>query len=83
MAAKAIERLRKISHGSGSGFLLIALLLTLWEASARLGWVTSSNWPPFTDVLRAGVRGLIDGELIGVVLSTLYRATLKRPETAH
>ena len=76
MAAKAIDRVRKILNGSGSGFLLIALLLTLWEVSARLGWVTSSNWPPFTDVLRAGVRGLIDGELIGVVLSTLYRVAV-------
>jgi len=73
MAAKTSEWLRVIRNGSSSGFLLIALLLTLWELSARFGWVTSSNWPPFSEVLSAGARGLMDGELIGVVVSTLYR----------
>jgi ABC-type nitrate/sulfonate/bicarbonate transport system permease component len=63
-------------HGRISGFLLVGLLLLLWELSARLGWVTSSNWPPFSDVLRACAKGIADGELVTAVLSTLYRVAV-------
>jgi ABC-type nitrate/sulfonate/bicarbonate transport system permease component len=62
-----------VARGRTSGFLLVAGLLVLWELSARLGWVTSANWPPFSDVLRACAKGISDGELVAVVGSTLYR----------
>ncbi len=70
------KRLSTVLNGRSSGFLLVTLLLVLWELSARLEWVTSSNWPPFTDVLSACARGLLDGELVRVVASTLYRVAV-------
>jgi ABC-type nitrate/sulfonate/bicarbonate transport system permease component len=59
--------------GRASGLLLVVGLLALWEVSARTGWVASENWPPFSAVLGATWRGLASGELLDVVLSTLYR----------
>jgi ABC-type nitrate/sulfonate/bicarbonate transport system permease component len=56
-----------------SGVLLVAALLLLWEASARLGWVASSNWPPVSGVFVALVRGFADGELARLLASTLSR----------
>lgn len=56
-----------------SGVALILALLALWEASARLGWVGSENWPPFSRVLAAARDGLAGGELAGPLLSTLGR----------
>ncbi len=56
-----------------SGFLLVLALLALWEASARLGWTGSTNWPPFTAVLRAAVLGLGSGELLAPLGGTLAR----------
>jgi len=55
-----------------SGFFLLILLLCLWEASARLHWVESANWPPISNVVAALGRGLWAGELLEVSLSTLY-----------
>ena len=55
------------------GFLLVAALLALWEASARLGWVNSSNWPPVSGVALALVRGWTGGELLQLTASTLRR----------
>lgn len=54
------------------GVLLLLLLLVLWQISA-LYWVTSTNWPPVTDILRAIVAGLGSGELAQVFGSTLWR----------
>jgi ABC-type nitrate/sulfonate/bicarbonate transport system permease component len=58
-----------------SGVALVLGLLLLWEASARLGWVDSRNWPPFSAVLAALWQGLASGEferLLGdTVLLTL------------
>lgn len=54
------------------GFALVAALLVLWELSARL-WVSSTNWPPVTQVLLAGKDGLATGELLQVFLSSLWR----------
>lgn len=51
--------------------LLVALLL-LWQVSAGR-WVSSANWPPVTDIVRAMVAGLRDGELLQVFVSTLWR----------
>lgn len=56
-----------------SGFVLVAALLLLWELSARLAWVVSDNWPPFSSVLRAVVQGLASGELSAVLGDSLYR----------
>jgi len=56
-----------------SGFVLVAALLCLWEASARLGWVNSQNWPPVSLVLVAVAQGIASGELASLLLSTLRR----------
>jgi ABC-type nitrate/sulfonate/bicarbonate transport system permease component len=56
-----------------SGFLLVLALLALWEASARLGWTSSTNWPPFTAVLRATGLGLGSGQLLAPLGGTLAR----------
>ena len=55
-----------------AGVVLLVLLLVLWQVSARY-WVSSSNWPPVTEILRALVSGLGNGELAQVFGSTLWR----------
>jgi ABC-type nitrate/sulfonate/bicarbonate transport system permease component len=55
------------------GVLLIVALLAVWEASARLGWVNSSNWPPLSGVVVALLQGWSSGELALLVASTLRR----------
>lgn len=59
-----------------SGILLVLALLGLWEASARLEWVVSTNWPPFSAVLAETIRGLASGELSLVLLASLGRMTI-------
>lgn len=54
-----------------SGIALVLALLALWETSARLGWVESRNWPPFSEVLVALWRGLASGELPRLVGNTV------------
>jgi len=56
---------------AASGVLLVLALLGLWEVSARLGWVESRNWPPFTEVLIALRDGLASGELPALVGNTV------------
>jgi ABC-type nitrate/sulfonate/bicarbonate transport system permease component len=56
-----------------SGWLLVGLLLLLWEVSARAGWVLSTNWPPVSDVVAAGARDLATGELAARLGATLWR----------
>jgi ABC-type nitrate/sulfonate/bicarbonate transport system permease component len=56
-----------------TGVVLVLALLVLWEASARFGIVQSTNWPPFSTVMTTLVAGLGDGELVPLVLSTLWR----------
>lgn len=58
------------------GILLIAALLALWEASARFGWVNSSNWPPVSGVALAFVKGWAGGELLTLTASTLRRMAI-------
>jgi ABC-type nitrate/sulfonate/bicarbonate transport system permease component len=53
--------------------VLVLALFALWEASARFGFVQSTNWPPFSTVMVTLVAGLGDGELVPLVLSTLWR----------
>lgn len=54
------------------GVVLLVGLLVLWQVSARY-WVTSSNWPPVTEILKAIASGLANGELAQVFGSTLWR----------
>lgn len=56
-----------------TGVALLALLLLLWECSARFGWVVSSNWPPVSAVLGALWQGIVSGELGPLLLGTLRR----------
>lgn len=54
------------------GVLLLVFLLVLWQVSA-VHWVSSSSWPPVTDILKAIAEGLGSGELAQVFGSTLWR----------
>lgn len=58
---------------NASGFALVAGLLLLWEASARLGWVASPNWPPVSAVVAALARDIMTGEIPTLVGGTLWR----------
>jgi len=53
--------------------VLVVALLLAWEISARSGLVRSANWPPFSAVVVALVRGIANGELVAVVGSSLWR----------
>lgn len=57
-----------------SGFILVVLLLCLWEVSARSDMVRSENWPPLSTVLVAFGSGIRSGELPGLLALTLYRS---------
>jgi NitT/TauT family transport system permease protein/sulfonate transport system permease protein len=57
------------------GVALVVALLVLWEVSARSGLVQSANWPPFSAVVVALVHGILNGELIAVIGSSLWRMT--------
>lgn len=59
-----------------TGFMLIALILALWEVSAQRGWIVSENWPPVTQIAKALVVALGSGELLLALMSTLYRVLL-------
>lgn len=74
-AAARVPRLRslRLRDSRASGVLLVLALLGLWEASARLGIVQSSNWPPFSTVMATLVTSIADGELLPVIVSTLWR----------
>jgi ABC-type nitrate/sulfonate/bicarbonate transport system permease component len=56
-----------------TGFALVVALLLLWECSARLGWMVSQNWPPFSLVLTATWRGLWSGELAAPLAASMAR----------
>jgi ABC-type nitrate/sulfonate/bicarbonate transport system permease component len=64
--------LERIIYTRASGFLLVALLLALWQYSAN-NWVSSPNWPPVTLIARSLVAGFASGELVEVFGSSLYR----------
>ena len=74
-SAVNIPRVRsfRLRDSRASGVLLVLALLALWEATARFGIVQSVNWPPFSTVIATLVAGLGDGELLPVILSTLWR----------
>ncbi len=54
------------------GVVLLVFLLLLWQVSAVF-WVSSTSWPPVTDILKAIAAGLGNGELAQVFGSTLWR----------
>lgn len=56
-----------------SGTWLILGLLALWEASARLGWVESPNWPALSQVLAALAADMATGELPARIGGSLWR----------
>jgi len=62
--------------GGRLGLWLIVGLLLLWELSARSGLITSGNWPPVSDILRAAGRDLAKGELVSALGGTLYRMVI-------
>jgi ABC-type nitrate/sulfonate/bicarbonate transport system permease component len=66
-------RLRRVLKGRRLGLALIALLLLLWEFSARSGLVVSANWPPISVVLLTAIKSFSDGELLEALAGTLYR----------
>jgi NitT/TauT family transport system permease protein/sulfonate transport system permease protein len=74
-SARSVPRFRsyRLRDSRASGVALVLVLLGLWEASARLGIVQSSNWPPFSTVMTTLFASIADGELLPVVLSTLWR----------
>ena len=55
-------------------YLPLALLALAWEAVSRLGLVSSSALPSLSDVVRAWIELVKDGELISNGMSSLYRA---------
>lgn len=55
------------------GFILLGLLLLLWELSSQLGWIQGRAWPAFSVVVQATVEGVLNGELFGVFGPSLYR----------
>jgi ABC-type nitrate/sulfonate/bicarbonate transport system permease component len=63
----------RVRDSRATGALLVALLLCVWEASARSGFVESTNWPPFSIVMTTLVVDVTDGELLPLILSTLWR----------
>jgi ABC-type nitrate/sulfonate/bicarbonate transport system permease component len=64
---------KRARDSRASGVLLVGLLLAIWEASARTGFIESVNWPPFSVVIATLVVDIADGELLPLILSTLWR----------
>lgn len=54
------------------GIALVLALLGLWQLSAT-HWVSSTNWPPLTQVFGALAEGLRSGELLQVFGGSLAR----------
>jgi len=55
-------------------YLPLALLAIAWEAVSRLGLVSGSALPSLSDVVRAWIDLVKDGELLSNGMSSLYRA---------
>jgi ABC-type nitrate/sulfonate/bicarbonate transport system permease component len=62
--------------GRRSGLLLIAVLLLVWEMSARTGLIRSENWPPVSAILAGLIRETLYGDLVQVIGATLSRFAL-------
>jgi ABC-type nitrate/sulfonate/bicarbonate transport system permease component len=55
-------------------YLPLVIIAVLWEASSRLGLVSSMSLPPLSDVIKSGIGMIRDGELVTNGLTSLYRA---------
>ena len=55
-------------------YVPLLLLAIAWELASRLDLVSSTALPPLTDVIRAWIDLIRDGELITNGLASLYRA---------
>jgi len=55
-------------------YVPLLLLAIAWELASRLDLVSSTALPPLTDVIRAWIDLITDGELITNGLASLYRA---------
>ena len=55
-------------------YMPLLLLAIAWELASRLDLVSSTALPPLTDVIRAWIDLITDGELITNGLASLYRA---------
>src|SRR3974390_3822237 len=55
-------------------YVPLLLLGVAWELASRLDLVSSTALPPLTDVIRAWIDLIRDGELITNGLASLYRA---------
>ena len=55
-------------------YLPLLLLAVAWEVAARLELVSTTALPPLSDVIRAWIELLKDGDLVTNGLSSLYRA---------
>ncbi|HXP93694.1 MAG TPA: ABC transporter permease [Candidatus Binatia bacterium] len=56
-----------------AGIVLVLALLALWEGSVRFGLVHSANWPAFSTVLGALYQNVMDGALLTVIGSSMWR----------
>ena len=56
-----------------SGFALVVVVLCVWEGSVRFGFVQSANWPAFSSVIIALVHGVVSGELLTIIGSSMWR----------
>ena len=57
-------------------FGFLALLLLLWEAAGRYGWVHKLFFPPATKILASFFQIVVSGEVLGHVGVSLWRAAL-------
>jgi ABC-type nitrate/sulfonate/bicarbonate transport system permease component len=55
-------------------YLPLVIIAVVWEASSRLGIVSSMSLPPLSDVIKSGIDMIRDGELVTNGLTSLYRA---------
>ncbi|HTT46819.1 MAG TPA: hypothetical protein VMG39_02340, partial [Pseudolabrys sp.] len=55
-------------------YLPLLLLAVAWELASRLELVSSTALPPLSDVIRAWIGLLKDGDLVTNGVSSLYRA---------
>ena len=54
-------------------YLPLLLLALVWEMAARFEWVSTTALPPLSDVVRAWIELMLDGELLRNSASSLYR----------
>jgi ABC-type nitrate/sulfonate/bicarbonate transport system permease component len=66
---------RWLETSRGSGFILIVLLLALWQFSA-VYVMDTPTWPPVTRIFAAWYENVADGTLIMHLLATLWRQML-------